>query len=119
MLRLVHPAPQGQALAPSSRRKWAGCPALSLTWEESRHVRAAITNIARTYGGLDVLAVVLGMGVKTLYTLRKPRHRVSGTFAIRLASAAGMSVEAILSGTMANAARCPACGHRAAAGGAR
>jgi hypothetical protein len=82
---------------PSSRSirpcEWARSPALSLTWEESRHIYAAIANIARAYGGLDVLAVVLGTGLKTLYTLRKPCHRIGGTFAIRLASAAGMIVD--------------------------
>jgi len=48
-------------------------------------------------------------------------RRPSGTFAIRLAKAAGASVESILSGSLGGASRCKACEHRLGdgAGGVR
>lgn len=118
MLRLVHPAREGQD--PLARRRKGTKPdALSLTPEEHRHVRAALRNTARAYGGLDVLAIVLAVPVKTLYRIGVPSRGISGTFAIRLARAAGVSVEALLSGTVADASRCPTCGARIQIGGAR
>jgi hypothetical protein len=116
MLRLVHPAPGGQGTDPPARRKGARSSALSLTAEEARHVRAALKNMARAYGSMPVLAGILGVPVDTLYNLSKPTERPSGVLVIRLAAAAGISVEAILTGALTSAGRCPACGHRAGAG---
>ena len=88
MLRLAHPAPRGQGTDPPKRRKYARAPALSFTPEEVRHVRAALRNAARAYGGADVLATVMGVRVEQLYQASAQR-RPSGIFAIRLAAAAG------------------------------
>jgi hypothetical protein len=123
MLRLVHPAPAaGQH--PPARRKGSRSLSLTLTPDETRHVRAALRNTAAAYGGFDVLASVMGLRVKALY--RVAHRRPCGTFAIRLARAAGMSVEAVLGGTLNPAGRCPTCGSRVGdkpalriAGGAR
>ncbi len=122
MLRLVHPAPGGQGTDPPKRRKCSRAPALSLTNDEVRHVRAALKNTARAYGGRDALAAVMGIPPDTITGAGS--RRPSGTLVIRLARAAGVSVETILTGAVNLAGRCPACGHRAgdgrgAAGGAR
>jgi hypothetical protein len=124
MLRLV--APQGaQGQDPPKRRKGAKPAALFLTPEEARHVRAALRNTARAYGGRDVLATAMGVSRGTIDGAAVSTRPLSGTFAIRLAQAAGVSVESILSGKLGDAGRCQACGHRAgdgrlaAVGGAR
>jgi hypothetical protein len=114
MLRLAHPAPRGQGTDPPKRRKFTRASARILTADEVRHVRAALVNAARAYGGFDVLASVLGVRATLLYSLAQ--RRPSGIFAIRLASAAGISVEAVLSGALTTAGRCPTCGTRAGSG---
>jgi hypothetical protein len=117
MLMLVYPAREGQATdPPAGRRKGHKAGALSLTAEENRHTRAALKKAAWAYGGHDVLALVMGVPVDTLYKAGNPRRILSGTFAIRLARAAGVAVEALLSGTFTAAGRCPTCGHRAGDG---
>lgn len=119
MLRLV-PPPGAQGQDPPARRRRGPSPALSLTIDESRHLRAAIVNAARAYGSHPCLAAAMGIPVSTLYN----RKRHSAALALRLAAAAGISVEAVLGGKLSAAGRCAACGHRAgdgrllAAGGA-
>ncbi len=124
MLRLVHPAPQGQD--PPKRRKGRHAPALSLTTEEARRVRVALKNLRRTCDSWAAVAQATGIGEDTLKSVAYERkHHPTGTFAVRLAKAAGVSVESILAGTIASVETCPTCGHRpgtgrlAAAGGAR
>ncbi len=114
MLRLVHPAREGQDLP--MRRKGHKPAALTLTPEETRHVRAAIRNAARACGGRDVLATALNVPRKTVYEFCKSSRTISGTFAIRLARVMGVSVESILSGTVTDASRCATCGHRPGTG---
>ncbi len=117
MLRLVHPAPAGQGPGTSKGRRPRPSPALVLSDEEVRHVRAAVRNTARAYGGNAVLAEVMGVPADTISgVLTSRKHRASGTFAIRLARAADVSVEAILTGAISAAGRCDACGHRVGAG---
>jgi len=116
MLRLVNPAPSGQD--PPTRRKGDRSPALSLTATEASFFRAALRNVARAYGGFDVLAGVVGVPVETLYKANAPRRITSAALALRVARAAGMHVEAMLSGALSEAGRCNTCGARAA-GGAR
>ncbi|MEO7329842.1 MAG: helix-turn-helix domain-containing protein [Minicystis sp.] len=118
MLRLVHPQREGKDPL-SARRKGTKPAALTLTREEQRHVRAALRNVARAYGGPDVLAIVLEVPRATVYGFCKARSTISGTFAIRLARAAGVSVEAVLTGSVVTAGRCVTCGHRPGAGGGR
>lgn len=117
MLRLVHPAREGQEDRRPSKRRRA---TVSLTAEETRHLRATLRNLARAYGSWSCLAEV--MGVK-LDLLRNVLSRAAGPgVAIRAARAGGMSVEAILSGALTEAGRCKTCGARigaqATAGGA-
>ena len=124
MLRLVQPAPAGQGLRTRKGRRQA--PSLSLTTEEARHLRATLKNAVRAYGGAPVLASVMGVPLSTIHQASSPKRLTSGTFAIRLAKAAGVSVESVLTGALNAAGRCATCGHRAgdgravlAAGGAR
>lgn len=114
MLRLVHPAREGQD--PPARRKGYKPAALTLTAEECQRVRAALRNAARAYGGRDVLATALGLPRETLHGYGVRSRTISGTFVIRLAKAMGVSVESILSGAMADASRCATCGHRPGTG---
>jgi len=123
MLRLVHPPPGGNGTdPPAPRRKGTRAPSLMLTPEEARHLRAAIRNIARAYGSLACLAAVIGVRPEVL--AHKRRHP-SAALALAVARAGGVTMEAVLSGAIADAGRCKACGHRpgdgraVAAGGAR
>lgn len=124
MLRLVHPAPSGQGIDPPKRRRGPS-PVLSLTAEEAQHFRAALRNAARAYGSWACLASAIGVPVASLTQAIGKRRRPSGVLVIRAAKAAGMSVEAMLSGSLSPAGRCQACGSRVgnrpqlAAGGAR
>ena len=63
-------------------------------------MRAALRNAARTYGGVDVLAAAMGLPARYLYSVNT--RRPSGILAIRLATAAGITVESILSGKLAS-----------------
>jgi hypothetical protein len=109
MLRLVHPAPAGNVPAPSHHRR---SPALSLTDEEVRHVRAAVRGAARSFGSLQNLAAALGVGRKTL----SAKHRPAAGLAVALARLTGLSLDAMLSGRLTEAGVCPACGGKRAAG---
>lgn len=113
MLRLVHPPPGGNGSDPSPRRKGSRSSALSLTDDEVRHLRAALRAAARAYGGLAVLAAVLG--TTSNYLAKVHGKRPSGTLAVRLAKAVGITVEAVLEGKMGEVGRCPTCGRRVGA----
>jgi hypothetical protein len=95
MLRIVHPAPRGQGTDPPKRRKGMPSPALSLTEEEARAVRAAARNLARTYGSLRKLAAALGVTPTSLTRKRAP----SAGLAVALARVSKMSVDAVLGWT--------------------
>jgi hypothetical protein len=99
MLRLAHAAPRGQGTDPPKRRKGSRAPAFSFTAEEAQHFRAALVNAARAYGGMDVLAAAMGVRVTTLYAV-KTKRTPCGMLVIRLAGAAGIPVETVLSGTL-------------------
>src|SRR5271170_909202 len=90
LLRLVG---QGQGTDPPKRRKGHPSPALSLTAEEARAVRAAARNIARTrYGTLRKLAAALGVAPSSLTSKRG----VGPALAVALARVSKMSVDAVL-----------------------
>lgn len=111
ILRLVRPSGQKGHRPPKGRHSAA----LSLTDDEVLHLRAATRNAVRAYGGIDVLASVIGVPTCAIYNLTATKgHRPSGTFAIRLAQAAGMSIAAVLghNGALTEAGRCKACGAR-------
>src|SRR6185437_16742716 len=92
MLRLVHPPQGGNGPPAPARRKGRPSPALFLTLEEARAVRAAARNIARTYGGLAKLAAALGVG-RSVFTKRSRPHP---GLAIALARVANVSVDSVL-----------------------
>ncbi len=117
MLRLVPPPSEGKgSRTPKRRRREVH----SLTHDEKRHLRAALQNLRRAYGTWACLAEVMGVSRNALVS----NYEGSPGLALRAARAGGMSVEAVLSGTLSAAGRCEACGHRigdgrlAAAGGA-
>lgn len=118
MLRIVHPAREGQPTDPPVRRKGARAAVYSLTPDESRHLRASIQNAARAYGGVDCLAAAMGVPRGTLYQANRQtnRRRASVALALLVARAAGMSLEAVISGKLSPAGQCKACGARAGAG---
>ena len=105
MLRLVHPAPAGKGTRPSSRRLSS---ALFPTADERTRIKAALTNLRRAYGGWDVLAAVMRVGVKTIEGARAGK---SYAVAVLAARAAGVTVEEILSPGVRDA-RCCALGGR-------
>jgi hypothetical protein len=112
MLRIVHPAPVGQGTATPKRRRGPS-PCLSLTAEEVRHLRAATRNAVRAYGSASALAAVVGVPAQTIHTVTAAKGpRPSGTLAIRIAKAAGMSVEAMIGPALNEIGRCEACGSR-------
>jgi hypothetical protein len=71
-LHLVHPTPVKQR---TRRSKGGRSATLSLTEEETRHFRAALRNTARAYGGMPVLAGVVGVPVGTLHQALSKRGR--------------------------------------------
>lgn len=117
MLRLVPPPSEGKgSRTPKRRRRDVH----SLTHDERRHLRAALQNLRLAFGSWSCLADVMGVSLRALVS----REHGSPGLALRAARAGGMSVEAVLGGTLSAAGRCETCGHRlgdgrlAAAGGA-
>lgn len=87
MLRLVHPAPVGQA--PARRRRGRRSPALSLSVEETRHLRAAIRNLARAFGTRACLADAIGVPPHTIdQALYRNSKHPSAALALRIAKRA-------------------------------
>lgn len=115
MLRLVKKEPEGQGPHPPKRRGHPS-PALSLTRDETRHLRVAIKNTARAYGGIAVLASVTGLATHSLKAVAYGSVPGSVALARLVARAGGMSVEAVLSGTLGSTGRCPTCGARIGSG---
>ena len=108
-LRLVHPAPEVQTPRPPKGRRSA---TMSLSAEEAQHFRAALRNIARAYGGHAVLAAVVGVRVQSLHQALKKGRLPSAILALRVAQAAGMHLETLLTGQLTAAGRCKSCGSR-------
>ena len=109
MLRLVHPAREGQSTRPSKGKR---SPALSLTNEERQHLRAALRGLRAKYGSWGAVAKLLGVGYDTVQATagKGINPRGSGTLAIRAAKLAGTTAEALLSGQIVPAGICPHCG---------
>jgi hypothetical protein len=108
MLRLVHPSPKGKVSARPTRHHAA---ALTPTHEERQRIYAAARNLARAYGGYDVLATVVGVPVGTLYHVRRD---ASYAMAVVIARAARVPVEQLLSGQPHVAGSCALCGRKGA-----
>lgn len=111
MLRLVHPAPPTQ---PPRTGKRHHSSKLLLTAEESRHLAAALQNLRRAFGTWACLADAMGLREEMIKKLGTGRRRRGSSPAVAIIAArtAGMSVEAILSGTLSPAGRCETCGAR-------
>jgi hypothetical protein len=93
LLRLVG---QGQGTDPPARRKGRPSPALSLTTDEARHLRASIRNVARTrFGTLTKLAAAIGVSPNVLTRKCRPHPGL----AVALARVSEMSVDAVLGRT--------------------
>ena len=75
-------------------------------------MRAAERNIARAYGGRDVLASVMGVASNTLNNIRRG---TSYAVAVLLARAGGIPVEQVLSGRPHVAGACALCGRKGVA----
>lgn len=117
MLRLVHPAPEGQG---PRTPKWRRSPALLLTPDERRHLAAALQNLRRAFGTWACLADAMGVNLTMLRRASTPRKpNGSPGLALVAARVGGMSVEGVLSGTLTAAGRCEACGSRIGHGVAR
>jgi hypothetical protein len=114
MLRLVHPAREGQD--PPARRKGARSPTLSLAVSEATAFRAALANVARAFGGYACLAAAVGVPVVTLHHARNPKRLPAPGLVLRVARAAGMHAEALISPTLSTVGRCNACGARVGGG---
>lgn len=81
-----------------------------LTDEEVKRVRAATRNLIRALGSVECLSEVTGLAVDTLYGIGNLRHGRPGmASAVKIAKAAGMPVEKLLSGRLGLADQCPTC----------
>jgi hypothetical protein len=92
MLRLAHPAPAGQGTDPPKHRRGFPAASLSLTDIEARACRAAIGNVARTFGSKRALAAALGVKPGVLSSKGRPHPGL----AVALARLSGMSADAVL-----------------------
>ena len=118
MLRLVHPAPEGQGPRTPKGRRSAPC--LSLSGDERRHLRAALHNLRRAYGTWACLADAMGVALPTLVRASRERNpQGSPAVALQAARAGSMSVEAVLGGKLTAAGQCESCGSRLGHGAAR
>ena len=118
ILRVVPPPGQG---TDPPRRRQRPAPALLLTDEEARHVRAGLRNLRTKFGSWKLLGAAMGVPRHTLQSAASlkanRRHRPSAALALRAAQAGGMPIERLLSGIVLDANACPTCG--SARGGAR
>jgi len=76
---------------------------------EQRRVRAAISSLAKAYGGIGVLASVMGVSLHQLREVRNARWNVSIGMAVRVARAGGSTLEKLIS-PMGSVSICPTCG---------
>ena len=111
MLRLVHPAPAGQATSAPKGRRFSPC--FSLTPDERRHLRTALHNLRRAFGTWDCLADAMGVKINAISRASREKNPMgSPALALRAARVGGMSMEAVLSGSLSSAGRCESCGSR-------
>jgi len=105
MIRLVHPAPPPQPPPPPRRR----AALVRLTEEEHRHARTVLRNVRPMFGSWAALAKILGVRPQTLSHALEPGRGAPMLF-FRVAQAAGISFEEMLSGRLTVAGRCNHCG---------
>ena len=97
MPRLLRLVGQGQGTDPPARRKGRPSPALSLTPDEARHLRAACRNVARTFGSLRTLGAALGVEPAILTRKKHP----SPGLAVALWRLTGTPLDVLLTGKLA------------------
>jgi hypothetical protein len=84
-----------------------------LTPDEQRHVKAALAFLVRRHGSYAKLATVAGTKRATLVLAGGKRGTVSAGIALRVARAAKVPLEDILSGAWPKPGACPTCGRSA------
>src|SRR4051794_28654835 len=114
MLHLVPDPSENQGPRAPRRRKRRGCTVSSLTPDENRFLRAALHNLRRSAGTWAALADMMDVAEVTLTHAACGVSRGSPGLALRAARVAGVHVEALLSGTITEAGKCPTCGTRVA-----
>ncbi len=108
MLSLVRPASQGQGTRPSSRRFLAP----RLTTAQQTRVRAVLRNLRAAYGSWSCVSEVTGIAGSTLSSTASKPQRASLGLVHRIAKAAGMTIEAVLSPGLVAVDVCPSCGRK-------
>src|SRR4051794_14572676 len=110
-MRHLHVVPPGgQGTDPPKRRKYTRSSALLLTHDERRHLRVALHNLRRSLGTWPKVATALGVSQSVVaQSACKNAFKGSAVLAVRVAHASGLSVEAVLSGTIGEAGRCTSC----------
>ena len=106
------PAPPGQGGDPPTRRRKQKARQRSLTDGEAMRLAAALRHLRALYGGLDVLASVMGMSVNAIANVIAGREHPGPGMARRAAKAAGKSLDGLIGG-IASADVCPHCGRGA------
>src|SRR5437773_12344047 len=114
MLRLVHPAQEGQATRPPGSRRYALRRTIR-TSQEKQRVRAALRNAIAAYRSASCLAEAMDVGVHPVRNARSGYRGPSLAFTARLARATGTTAEALLTGALLPAEACPHCGAARAA----
>ena len=87
-----------------------------LTPDEAAHVKAAIAFLRVRLGGWRALAEAAGLKTATVQYAAKPKGGVSAGVALRVARAAHVPMESLLSGAFPPPGMCAVCGHVRAEG---
>ncbi|MRG92543.1 hypothetical protein [Polyangium spumosum] len=95
------PCPPDPPAASEKPQKQRRSDALKLSPEEVKAVRVAVRKLRRAFGSFNALAARLNMPANTVRRMANPNGiPPTGTFAIRLAAAAGVAVEVLLGGKL-------------------
>jgi hypothetical protein len=81
------------------------------TKQEEANIRAALAYLRAQMGGLNPLAKTLKFNHSTVANAQRDRSP-SPTMAFRVARAAGVTLDDVLTGKFPPAGTCPHCGHR-------
>jgi len=82
----------------------------SLEREQQENVRRALRTLYFRYGTWKDLARAMGVGKNQLKLVMGERAAPSAGLALRAAKVAGVPVEDVLTGKLAEPERCPTCG---------
>ena len=110
-MRHLHVVPTPGQENPRPPKRRGPSDALILSPDETRHVKAALKGMRRTFGTWAAAGAAMGVPGGTLSSAATKRgYQPSGTLVIRMAKAAGTTAEAILTGAIVKAGTCPTCG---------